>query len=91
MSLGNAHAALVPLKMKDISENAFKEAEGKYLLAQKTNPKNPSIFLSLAELNAAAGKKDGAIGYAKEALSLKSDYAEALSLLAELEGTVKKK
>lgn len=85
MSLGNAHAALAPLRMEGISEGAFQESAENYLLAQKMNPKNPSIPLSLAELSAAAGKKKEAVEYAKEALSLKSDYAEALSLLAKLE------
>jgi len=50
----------------------------------KSNPNNPEVFFNLGVTNAELGEKDKAIGYYKEAIELKPDYATALINLAVL-------
>jgi len=84
VTLGNAYAALIPLQVKGISEDAMKNAQENYVIAQKLSPKNPGIPLAIATTLIAAGKNADAEPYLKQALLLKGNYSDALTLLSQI-------
>ncbi len=81
MALGSVYQSVVPLGIKDAdtgAENAYKEAI-------KRDPKDPDIYLALAQL--AIAKKDAskAKEYITDALKLKNNYLQAIYLLAQVQ------
>ena len=85
LTLANAYSILVPLGIQGISSDAYTQAKISLEQASKRNPYNPQIFYMQARL-ALANKQTGvAVEYLRQSLSLKSDYNDALLLLAEIE------
>jgi CubicO group peptidase (beta-lactamase class C family) len=62
-----------------------KEAQALGLTAVEFNPKEPSLYTALGELNILAGDKAKAAGYLKKALQLDPKYEEARTRLKSLE------
>ncbi len=81
LTLGNTYAAVVPIKI----QGAYDNAKTAYEHAQKLNPTNPAIDLTLAQLEIANNSLDAARVDLQAAISLKNDYAQAIFLLSQLE------
>ncbi len=80
MNLGNLYSSLVPLAVRSSYESAVVAYEKARALA----PNNPSILLSRASLEVAHKNNDEAKKFIDQALLLKSDYTDALFLLAQI-------
>lgn len=65
--------------------NGYESAEGAYSNAIARNPQNPSIYLSLARLQASANQLDKAIQTVGAALQVKNNYLDAVFLLSQVE------
>ncbi|MEI6305019.1 MAG: tetratricopeptide repeat protein [Candidatus Taylorbacteria bacterium] len=65
-------------------QNAFENAVQAYTQAINLNPKNPSIYLSLARLEVGQNKLDDAIKAIGAALQVKSNYIDAVFLLSQV-------
>jgi len=90
VTLGNAYSVLVPLNIKDISDNAYTQTKGSYEKAWKQNPLNPQIPYALANIALSRNKVDEAVDYIIKAIQLKNDYTDAIVLLAQIkDGTGK--
>jgi tetratricopeptide (TPR) repeat protein len=80
MNLGNIYAALVPLGV----ENSYESAVSAYIEAGKLAPQNPSIILARAQLELVKKNNAEAKKLIDQALTIKTNYAEALLLLAQI-------
>lgn len=65
--------------------NAYENAKNSYINALKLNPLNPSIYLSLARLDASKNNVADAQKFIGAALQLKQNYIEAIFLLAQIQ------
>lgn len=65
-------------------QNAFENAVQAYTQAINLNPKNPSIYLSLARLEVGQNKLDDAVKAIGAALQVKSNYLDAVFLLSQV-------
>jgi tetratricopeptide (TPR) repeat protein len=81
VSAGNVYEAVVPYNF----DNAYEQAIAAYTEARKRNPKSPAIPLIMARLEAAHKNMTQAKAYIAEAIQLKSDYAEAIYMLAQIQ------
>ena len=79
--LAGVYAAVAPLNV----EQSFQRAQEEYQRTIDRAPKNPSIPLALARLEANQGNIDGARSYIEKAISLKNNYTEAIFTLAQIE------
>ncbi len=80
-SLGVVYDTVGSLGVKD----AYSKAIEAYKTASTLNPLNPGIKLATGRVFFADKKIDEARNYAKEALTLKPDYIEALITLSQIE------
>lgn len=80
-SLGVVYNTVGLLGVKD----AYTKAVEAYKTASTLNPLNPGIKLAIARVYFADGKTKEAIDSAKEALTLKPDYIEALITISQIE------
>jgi tetratricopeptide (TPR) repeat protein len=85
LTFGNAYSLLVPLGIENVSGDAYTQAKSAYEEAAKRNPFNPQIPYILAKLALSKTEPDEGITYAKKALDLKNDYADALLLVSQIE------
>lgn len=65
-------------------QNGYENAVNSYNLASNINPFNPSIYLSLANLQARQSKYDEALQSLGKALQVKNNYLEAIFLLSQI-------
>ena len=79
-SLGSVYDTGASLGVTD----AYSKAIDAYQKASTLNPLNPGIKLVLARIAFRNGDVEKAKGYAKEALSLKQDYVDALVTLSQI-------
>ena len=66
-------------------QNGYESAVTAYTNAIKLNPGNPSLYLSLAQLQASQKKYDDAIQTLGAALQVKQNYLDAVYLLSQIE------
>lgn len=66
-------------------QNGYESAVTAYTNAIRLNPGNPSLYLSLAQLQAAREKYDDAIQTLGAALHVKQNYLDAVYLLSQIE------
>jgi tetratricopeptide (TPR) repeat protein len=66
-------------------DGAYERARESYANALKYNPLNPSIYLSLAQLEVSKNKMDEAQQFIGNALQLKQNYTEAIFLLSQIQ------
>ncbi len=88
ISAGRVFESVVDLQVK----GAYESAVNAYNKALELNPLNPSIYLMLARLEAAAKKYDAAKDHIGAALQVKNNYTEAIYLLSQIqvaEGNIK--
>lgn len=88
LSLGRVYETAVPLKVPQTYESAL----AAYTRAIELNPYNPSLYLMLARLDLANGKRDQVKNYINKALEIKGNYTEAVYLLSQIqveEGNIK--
>ncbi len=81
MNLANVYTALVPLSV----ENSYESAVSNYEKAQALSPNNPSIHLARASLEMTNKNNAEARKFIDQALLLKTDYTDAIFLLAQIE------
>lgn len=81
VNLGNVDASLVPLGV----DKAYENAVSAYNQAQTLAPLNPSLLLSLAQLEFLHKDNDKAKSYIKQALEMKPDYIDAMFTLAQID------
>ncbi|MDE1965819.1 MAG: tetratricopeptide repeat protein [Patescibacteria group bacterium] len=81
LALGDTYAAVVPLNI----QGAYDNAKTAYEHAETLNPTNPTIMLTLAQLEAANKNLDAARTDLQKAISLKNDYTQAIFLLSQVE------
>lgn len=83
IALGNIYSSLVP---EPISiDGAYESAQTAYKQAQSLHPLSPEASLLLARLEYDNNNAKAARSYIAEAISKKSDYAEAYYFLSQLE------
>jgi len=80
--LSQAHLAEAAANIK--MPNGYDNAVTAYTTAINANPLNPSIYLSLANLQARQAKYDDAINTLGKALQVKSNYLDAVFLLSQV-------
>lgn len=88
ISLAKAYESVVPMEVKDAYENAQKS----YVAAANLNQLNPSVYLSLANLEVARKNYPEAKKYIGAALQVKNNFSDAIFLLSQIqvaEGSVK--
>lgn len=78
--LGSVYQAVGSLGVKDVYDKAVLA----YQDASNLNPLNPGLKLAMASASFADGKVEDAKKYANQALSLKPDYIDALTTLAQI-------
>ncbi|OGI66568.1 hypothetical protein A2823_00420 [Candidatus Nomurabacteria bacterium RIFCSPHIGHO2_01_FULL_41_91] len=78
--LGSVYQSVGSLGVKD----AYSKAVEAYRAASSLNPLNPGLKLAMAGASFVDGKVKEAKDYAKEALSLKQDYIDALITLSQI-------
>jgi len=66
-------------------DKAYENAINSYNSAIKVNPLNPSLYLSMAQLQASQNKLDDALKTIGVALQVKNNYLEAIFLLSQIE------
>ncbi len=81
LSMARVAELAVNLKMS----NGYETAVNAYENAISRNPGNPSLYVSLARLQAAQSKFDDALKTVGAALQVKSDYLDAVFLLSQIE------
>lgn len=81
MNLGNLYKTLAPLSIDGSRDNAIVAYDKAYLLA----PHNPSILLAKASLEFTHKNNIEARKFINQALDLKSNYVDAIFLLAQIE------
>lgn len=80
VNMGNVYTALVPLGV----DKAYENAADAYKKAQEFAPLNPSLLLSLAQLEFLHKDNAAAKKYVEEALVMKPDYIDAMFTLAQI-------
>jgi tetratricopeptide (TPR) repeat protein len=85
MTLGKVGETVLPLK--DVIAGSYDLAVTSYNKALALNPKNPNIYLSFAQLEAAKGDVAKAKEYINQALSRKSNFTAALFLSSQIEAS----
>ncbi|MBU6427221.1 tetratricopeptide repeat protein [Patescibacteria group bacterium] len=65
--------------------NAYDNAVAAYTNAIRANPLNPSLYLSLAQTQAAEGKLDDALATLGSALQVKNNYLDAVFFLSQVQ------
>lgn len=80
-ALGNVYYNVGLLGVKDVYSRSIES----FKIASLLNPLNPGIKLSIARVFFAEGNTKEARDYAKEALTLKPDYLEALVVMSQIE------
>lgn len=85
MTLGKVGETVLPLK--DVIAGSYDLAVASYNKALALNPKNPNIYLSFAQLEAARGNVAQAKEYINQALSKKSNFTAALFLQSQIEAS----
>jgi len=83
LTLGSVYAALVPKPLEVVG--AYENAQFAYSQAANTNPSSPETPLLMAQLEMNKGDLAVARNYARQAILLKEDYADAYVLLARIE------
>ena len=83
VALGNIYSSLVPKPFE--FEGAYEGAKMAYESAKSLHPLSPEASLLMARLEADSGNTKKAREFVAEAISKKSDYAEAYFFLAQLE------
>lgn len=78
--LGFVYDTVGPLGVEGSYDNAVEA----YKNASSLNPLNPGLKINLARSSFSAGKIKEAKDYAKQALSLKGDYIDALIILSQI-------
>jgi len=81
LTLGRVFESVVPLEIK----GAYDSAKQSYESALKFNPENPEIYLLLARLETANKDNKAAQEYIAKSLEKKSDYAEAIYFLSQIQ------
>jgi len=81
LELGRVFEAVVPLNI----EGAYDSAKKSYEAALAVNPENPQIYFILARLEVANKNDKAAEEYINQALTKKSDYADAIFLLSQIQ------
>ncbi|ETB63658.1 TPA: tetratricopeptide repeat protein [Candidatus Nomurabacteria bacterium] len=81
INLGDVYTSLVVFGV----ENSYENALSSYNKALELAPNNPSIILSMANLEFINKNNDKAKEYIKNALTLKSNYIDAIFLMAQIE------
>lgn len=81
--LAEAHISEVATSLK--IPNAYDNAKTSYMNALRTNPYSPSIYLSLAQLEASQSKFADSEQYIGKALQLKQNYTDAVYLLSQVQ------
>jgi len=81
MSLARTYESVVPLKIA----GAYENAKASYDEAVKRNPTSPLVRLSIARLDTMNGDNSGAKTEIGSALALKSNYTDAIFLLAQIQ------
>ncbi|HZS42723.1 MAG TPA: tetratricopeptide repeat protein [Candidatus Paceibacterota bacterium] len=81
MALGSVYQSVVPLGVKD----ADTSAESAYQEALKRDPRDPDIYLALAQLEVARRNADKAKENIVSALKLKNNDLQAIYLLAQIQ------
>ncbi|MBI2617973.1 tetratricopeptide repeat protein [Candidatus Kaiserbacteria bacterium] len=79
--LGRIYETLIPLRIN----GAYDNAKIAYEQARTLNPNNPRMLLNLARVEALNGNNQTARDYIGEALRIKNDYTNAISLLSQIE------
>ncbi len=79
-NLGSVYQIAGSLGVKDAYTNAVEA----YKIASTLNPQNPGLRLALANISLSDGKSKDAEGYAKDSLTLKSDYIDAWIVLSQI-------
>ncbi len=85
LTLGKVGETVLPLK--DVIAGSYDLASQSYLKALALNPNNPTIYLSLAQLEAARGNVSKAKEYIAQALTKKSNFTAALFLASQIEAS----
>lgn len=80
VALGNAYETLAPFGVTD----AHEEAKKAFDMAISLNPKSPALLLARARIDLEKDKESAKI-YIAQALSLKSDYTDAIFTLSQLQ------
>lgn len=80
VALGNAYETLAPFGVQD----AHEEAKKAFDMAIALNPKSPALLLARARLDLEKDK-ESAKTYIAKALTLKSDYTDAIFTLSQLQ------
>jgi tetratricopeptide (TPR) repeat protein len=80
ITLGQVYEAAVPLKV----QGAYQSAQTAYTEAFRRNPKNPGIYLLLAQLEVDNGNLNNAVTYGEQAIQMKPNYLNAYFLLAQI-------
>jgi FOG: TPR repeat len=83
VALGNIYASLVPEPFS--VDGAYDSAKSAYQSAGLLHPISPEVPLLIARLEFDSGDVDRARDFVAEALSKKSDYAEAYFFLSQIE------
>ncbi|MEX2010489.1 MAG: tetratricopeptide repeat protein [Parcubacteria group bacterium] len=83
ITLGSLYESLVPPPLG--VEGAYESAKDAYMTAMTKNPTSPEPHFLLGRLEASKQNMGEARNHIKEALALKSDYAEAYYLLTQIE------
>jgi len=81
ISLGRVYEAVVPLGV----EGAYEKARSLYEKAIAINPDGPALYIDLARVALSNNDSAMAKDYINQALERKSNYTEALFLLAQIE------
>jgi tetratricopeptide (TPR) repeat protein len=81
LTLAQTYAAVVPLKIQGV----YEQAADTYKKAVSLNPTAPSLRLQEAQLEVAHGDNVKAREYIGEAINLKNNYTDAIFLLTQIE------
>ncbi len=85
VALGRVGETVLPLK--NVVTGSYDLAFNSYSKALTLNPKNPNIYLSLAQLQVAVGSNTKATDYLNQAIAIKGNFTEALFLLSQIEAS----
>lgn len=89
LSLASANQILISLD-KENKETYYNKAKEAYEKAIKLYPKNPSIYLNMAQLDYLLDKKDTVYSNINESLNIKPNYSDAYYLSSQLLSEEKK-
>lgn len=82
---GGAFAYLVPIKIQNLSDDAYVNAKAALDKAVTLNPKNPAIVLAKARMELMRGNEEEARVLIQQSLDLKNNYTEAIFLLSQMD------